>query len=51
MEVLNGQVTLLTNFEVLNLVNEVKKQEDKKTKNDRSKHLSTVLYEVDPADF
>ncbi|KIH45728.1 RNA polymerase III subunit C17 [Ancylostoma duodenale] len=46
MEVLNGQVTLLTNFEVLNLVNEVKKQEDKKAKNDRSKHLSTVLYET-----
>ncbi|VDN38522.1 unnamed protein product [Cylicostephanus goldi] len=46
MEVLNKQLTLLTNYEVLRLVNESKKQEDKKAKNDRSKHLSTILYEV-----
>ncbi|KHJ80059.1 RNA polymerase III subunit C17 [Oesophagostomum dentatum] len=46
MEVLNPQLTLLTNYEVLHLVNEVKKQEDKKTKSDRSKHLSTILYET-----
>ncbi|ETN74041.1 RNA polymerase III subunit C17 [Necator americanus] len=46
MEILNGQVTLVTNFEVLHLVSEVKKQEEKKAKNDRSKHLSTVLYET-----
>ncbi|CAJ0606502.1 unnamed protein product [Cylicocyclus nassatus] len=46
MEVLNKQLTLLTNYEVLRLVNESKKQEDKKAKNDRSKHLSTILYET-----
>lgn len=46
MEVLNGQVTLLSNYEVLQLLSDVKKQEDKKPKSDRSKHLATVLYEV-----
>ncbi|XGW12629.1 hypothetical protein V3C99_013361, partial [Haemonchus contortus] len=46
MEVLNKQVTLLTNYEVLDLLNKVKKEEDKKSKNDRSKHLSTILYET-----
>ncbi|VDL71553.1 unnamed protein product [Nippostrongylus brasiliensis] len=46
MDVLNGQVTLLSNFEVLQLLNDVKKQEEKKAKGDRSKLLSTVLYET-----
>ncbi|KJH52592.1 RNA polymerase III subunit C17 [Dictyocaulus viviparus] len=46
MDVLNGQVTLLTNFEVLQLLYEVKKQEDKKSKGDKSKHLSEVIYET-----
>ncbi|VDO21921.1 unnamed protein product [Haemonchus placei] len=46
MEVLNKQITFLTNYEVLDLLNKVKKEEDKKSKNDRSKHLSTILYEV-----
>lgn len=43
---LNGQVTLLSNYEVLQLLSDVKKQEDKKPKSDRSKHLATVLYET-----
>uniref|UniRef100_A0A7I4Y0Z4 DNA-directed RNA polymerase III subunit RPC9 n=1 Tax=Haemonchus contortus TaxID=6289 RepID=A0A7I4Y0Z4_HAECO len=46
MEVLNKQITLLTNYEVLDLLNKVKKEEDKKSKNDRSKHLATILYET-----
>uniref|UniRef100_A0A0K0CW56 DNA-directed RNA polymerase III subunit RPC9 n=1 Tax=Angiostrongylus cantonensis TaxID=6313 RepID=A0A0K0CW56_ANGCA len=46
MEVLNGQVTLLTNFEVLQLLNAIKKEEDEKSKGDKSKHLSTLIYET-----
>ncbi|KAJ1351914.1 hypothetical protein KIN20_008089 [Parelaphostrongylus tenuis] len=46
MEVLNNQVTLLTNFEVLQVLNEVKKEESKKAKSDMSKHLTTLVYEA-----
>ncbi|VDM52791.1 unnamed protein product [Angiostrongylus costaricensis] len=46
MEVLNGQVTLLTNFEVLQVLNTIKKEEDEKSKSDKSKHLWTLIYET-----
>uniref|UniRef100_A0A1I7XUI9 DNA-directed RNA polymerase III subunit RPC9 n=1 Tax=Heterorhabditis bacteriophora TaxID=37862 RepID=A0A1I7XUI9_HETBA len=46
MEVINSRVTMLTNYEVLQLLREVKKDEDMKPKQERSKTLSTIVYEV-----
>ncbi|CAI4232061.1 unnamed protein product [Auanema sp. JU1783] len=45
MEVLNDRVTLLSNYEVLTLLQETKKMEDKKNKG-KCQSLGTVLFET-----
>ncbi|CAB3404157.1 unnamed protein product [Caenorhabditis bovis] len=46
MEVVKERVTVLTNFEVLSHLRNVKKEEGELPKNDRCKTLATIVYET-----
>ncbi|GMR37224.1 hypothetical protein PMAYCL1PPCAC_07419 [Pristionchus mayeri] len=45
MEVLDGQASALTNFEVMRVLQQIKNREGKRPKKDRQHNLNTVVFE------